>query len=90
MVDFLSISQNIVEKKALKQYNVLCIKTYPEGNIMIFKSKEQDLMFMNVLWLRLFYLQEHLKENDEFEFMQVVREYKRRCSNRIDRLKYEI
>ncbi len=29
---------------------------------MIFESKEQELMFMNVLWLRLFYLQEHLKD----------------------------
>ena len=29
---------------------------------MIFESKEQELMFMNLLWLRLFYLQEHLKE----------------------------
>ena len=34
---------------------------------MIFESKEQELMFMNVLWLRLFYLQEHLKETGELE-----------------------
>ena len=57
---------------------------------MIFESKEQELMFMNVLWLRLLYLQEHLKETAELEDMQVVRECKWRCSNRIDRLKDEI
>lgn len=57
---------------------------------MIFESKEQELMFMNVLWLRLFYLQEHLKETGELEFMQVVRECNRRCSNKIERLKDKI
>jgi len=57
---------------------------------MIFESKEQELMFMNVLWLRLFYLQEHLKETGELEFMQIVRECNRRCSNKIERLKDEI
>ena len=57
---------------------------------MIFESKEQELMFMNVLWLRLFYLQEHLKETGELEFMQVVRECKWRCSNKIDRLKDQL
>ena len=57
---------------------------------MIFESKEQELMFMNVLWLRLFYLQEHLKETGELEFMQVVRECNWRCSNKIERLKDEI
>ena len=60
------------------------------STIMIFESKEQELMFMNVLWLRLFYLQEHLKETGELEFMQVVRECNWRCSNKIERLKDEI
>ena len=60
------------------------------ATIMIFESKEQELMFMNVLWLRLFYLQEHLKETGELEFMQVVRECNWRCSNKIERLKDEI
>lgn len=49
MVDFLSISQNIVEKKALKQYNVLCIKTYPEGNIMIFKKKKDKKLIIGII-----------------------------------------
>ena len=57
---------------------------------MIFESQEQELMFMNVLWLRLLYLQEHLKETGELEFMQVVRECNWRCSNKIERLKDEI
>lgn len=60
------------------------------ATIMIFESKEQELMFMNVLWLRLLYLQEHLKETGELEFMQVVRECNWRCSNKIERLKDEI
>ena len=45
---------------------------------------------MFALWKRLMYLQEHLKENDELEFMQVVRECKWRCANKIERLKDEI
>ena len=43
---------------------------------MKFESKQQELRFMYALWERLSYLQEHLKENDELEFMQVVRECK--------------
>lgn len=58
--------------------------------VMKFESKQQELRFMYVLWERLMYLQEHLKENGELEFMQVVREYKWRCSNKIERLKDEI
>ena len=52
---------------------------------MKFENKQQELRFMYVLWERLMYLQEHLKENGELEFMQVVRECKWRCSNRIER-----
>ena len=52
---------------------------------MKFENKQQELRFMHVLWERLMYLQEHLKENGELEFMQVVRECKWRCSNRIER-----
>ena len=57
---------------------------------MKFENKQQELRFMYVLWERLMYLQEHLKENGELEFMQVVRECKWRCSNRIECLKDEI
>ena len=57
---------------------------------MKFENKQQELKFMYVLWERLMYLQEHLKENSELEFMQVVRECKWRCSNRIERLKDKI
>jgi len=57
---------------------------------MKFENKQQELRVMYVLWERLMYLQEHLKENGELEFMQVVREYKWRCSNKIERLKDEI
>ena len=57
---------------------------------MKFENKQQELRFMCALWERLMYLQEHLKENDELEFMQVVRECKWRCSNKIERLKDEI
>ena len=57
---------------------------------MKFESKQQELRFMYALWERLSYLQEHLKENDELEFMQVVRECKWRCSNKIEHLKDEI
>lgn len=58
--------------------------------VMKFESKQQELRFMYALWERLMYLQEHLKENAELEFMQVVRECKWRCSNKIERLKDEI
>ena len=57
---------------------------------MKFENKQQELRFMYVLWLRLLYLQEYLKETGELEFMQVVRECNWRCSNKIERLKDEI
>ena len=34
---------------------------------MKFENKQQELRFMYVLWERLMYLQEHLKENGELE-----------------------
>ena len=40
---------------------------------MKFESKQQELRFMCILWERLVYLQEHLRETSELEFMQVVR-----------------
>ena len=57
---------------------------------MKFENKQQELRFMYVLWERLLYMQEYLKETGELEFMQVVRECNWRCSNKIERLKDEI
>lgn len=45
---------------------------------------------MCILWEWLMYLQEHLKEAGELEFMQIVRECKWRCSDIIDKLKDEL
>ena len=60
------------------------------ATIMNFESKEQELKFLNVLWFRLFYQQEHLKETGELDFMQVDRECYWSSSNKIERLKDEI
>lgn len=54
--------------------------------IIVFENKKQELRFMCCLWERLVYLQEHLKQTGELEFMQAVRECKWRISNKIDRL----
>lgn len=53
---------------------------------MKIESKQQELIFMYILWELLMHLQKHLKVIGELEFMHVRRECKWRCLHKIDRL----